>query len=114
MPKKFRQELGNESVIYIVLGQDGELWGFNSNQWLKEAEERLKIRLGKHLGRVQRREFFPQALQCNLDSQGRFILPQEFIDYATLNNGIVLVGAGDHFEIWNEGNWQKMKRILKI
>lgn len=113
LPKKFRKELGSEDKIYIFLGIQGEIWGFNIEQWRKEAENRLKIPLSEEKGREERREFFPRTEECVLDSQGRFILPKEFVAQAKLKE-VLLVGAGDHFEIWNPKKWQQVIANAKI
>lgn len=100
LPKKFRKELGQEEKFYLVSGIDGEIWGFNVKQWRKEAENRLKIPITEARGRILRRGFFSQAEECALDSQGRFIISKELIDYAGIEKEVLLVGGGDHFEIW--------------
>lgn len=108
LPKRFRKELGNEDKFYLTLGQDGELWGFDNNQWIKEVEMRLRLPLSEPEGRAQRRKFFSRAEECTLDRQGRFVMPQEFVEYAEIESEVILVGAGDHFEIWNPKAWSKI------
>lgn len=112
LPKKFRRELGNEDKFYIVMGLDGEIWGFVADQWQKEVESKLMIPLTEEEGRRQRRTFFPQADECILDSQGRFVLPQEFVEQAAIRDEVLLVGAGDHFEIWNPNLFKKMMQEI--
>ncbi len=106
LPRKFRKELEPENVLYIVKGLDGEIWGFNTVDWGKESEKRLNIPLTETKGRVLRRRFFSQAEECVLDSQGRFIISQELIDYAGLVKEILIIGAGDHLEIWEMGKYR--------
>lgn len=113
LPKKFRKELGSEDKFYIVLGLDGEIWGFNIAQWQKEAEKRLELPLSEVEGRDLRRKFFSQAEECFLDSQGRFIISSELIEQAKLSHEVLLVGAGDHFEIWNPKEWIKLYEYRK-
>lgn len=115
LPKKFRQELGNETHFYLIQGQDGEIWGFRNAEWQKEAEVRLSLSISDAEGRKARRSFFALAEECQLDSQGRFIISQELVTYAGIskqsfsaNNEILMVGAGDHFEIWNNDNFNKL------
>ena len=107
LPKKLRRELGQEEIFYIVKGMDGEIWGFNEKEWGKEAGKRVEISLVEREGRVARRRFFSQADECSLDGQGRFILPQEFVDYAQIGEEALIVGAGDHIEIWNPERFKK-------
>jgi MraZ protein len=110
LPRKFRKELEPEDILYIVRGLDGEIWGFNTADWAKEAEKRLNIPLTETKGRVLRRRFFSQAEECLLDSQGRFIISQELIDYAGLLKEILIIGAGDHLEIWEKEKYEEEVR----
>ena len=105
LPKKFRRELGNEDKFYIVRGLDGEIWGFDHSQWQKEAGNRLKVPLTEATGRRLRRRFFSQAEECTLDGQGRFIISKELIEFAGIKDQVLLIGAGDHFEIWEPNIW---------
>ncbi len=108
LPKKLRKELGNEQSFYLVMGLDGEIWGFRSTEWQEEAEKRLDIPLTDYQGREQRRRFFGQAEECILDGQSRFIIPSEFAVKADLKEEVLIIGAGDHFEIWNPKEWEKL------
>lgn len=111
LPKKFRKELGNQDIFYILMEGDGEIWGFNFEEWQKQAENRLRIPLNTEEGKKQRRKFFSRAQDAELDSQGRFVISQEFADFAKLGEEILMIGAGDHFEIWNPRNWEKEVKI---
>jgi MraZ protein len=113
LPKKLRKELGNEEKFYIILGLDGEIWGFDVINWHKLAEKVLEAPLFTREGIVERRKLFANADECILDGQGRFIVPQEFIDLAGLDREIVLVGAGDHFEIWDQKKWSEIQKNVK-
>ncbi len=114
LPKRFRRELGSEERFYILLGENGEIWGFDSKNWSSLAESILKFPLSSEEGRVKRLKLFPKAEECFLDVQGRFILPQEFIEKLDFKNEVLIVGAGDHFEIWNINLWEEhLKKVEK-
>ena len=112
LPKRFRRELGNEERFYILLGENGEIWGFDSKNWYKLTENILESELSTEEGRVMRLKIFPKAEECVLDSQGRFVLPQEFMDKLKLGKDIAIIGAGDHFEIWDLIIWEKQEERL--
>ncbi len=107
LPKKFRQEV-KDGVIYLIEGFDGGLWGFNSDKWGVEAGKRLAEDLTSTTGRRERRKFFSSAEICVLDGQGRFIIPETMIVRAKLKEQILIVGTGDHFEIWEPNQYQKV------
>jgi len=108
LSKKFRQELDNDTYFYLIQGQDGEIWGFKRSEWEKESATRLSLPISDPEGRKARRSFFGLAEECQLDSQGRFVISQELVDYAELSNEILMVGAGDHFEIWQRAKFEQI------
>ncbi|OGE26179.1 hypothetical protein A3C26_01495 [Candidatus Daviesbacteria bacterium RIFCSPHIGHO2_02_FULL_39_12] len=113
LPRRFRKELGNEDKFYILLGENGEIWGFDPENWLKLTESILKVPLSMEKGRVKRLMFFPKAEECVLDGQGRFILPQEFMENLNFKKEVFILGAGDHFEVWDLNLWGKQKARLE-
>ena len=48
-----------------------------------------------------------------LDAQGRFIIPSALLEYARVNGEIVMIGAGDHFEIWQKKIWQRHLKSME-
>ena len=40
------------------------------------------------------------ARQFNIDTDGRIVLPSEFLDYANLENTAIFAGRGKSFQIW--------------
>lgn len=107
LPKKFRNEL-KEATVYIIEGYDGGIWGFGVEEWAKEVKKRLAEELTSAKGRLERRIFFSSAESCVLDGQGRFIIPEVLVVRAGLKEQILIIGAGDHFEIWNPDFYQKV------
>ncbi len=112
MPKRFRRELGSEDKFYILLGGNGEIWGFDPVNWYKLAEGSLNLPLTSEEGRVSRLKLFPKAEECVLDSQGRFILPQEFMGNLNFKSEVFIIGAGDHFEVWDLNLWRKQQEKI--
>lgn len=107
LPRKFRLELGQEIVFYLVSGVDGEIWGFRNAEWQLEVQRRLNTPITSAEGRKERRLFFGRAEECELDNQGRFIISQNLVTYAGLREEILLIGCGDHFEIWDAERYRE-------
>ena len=42
-----------------------------------------------------------------MDGQGRFRIPAELFQRAGLGTEAVLVGVGDHMELWEPGRWEQ-------
>ncbi len=112
LPVKFRENLNETRELVLSRGLDGCIWGFAKSDWEKEATKQLNAPITDKTARDLRRYLFSAAELVKLDDQGRFIIPKSLIDYADLNQvqlvfgQVVLIGAGDHFEIWKLDIWQ--------
>jgi MraZ protein len=54
-----------------------------------------------------RRFFLNGAMQLELDSAGRILLPKSLMEYAGLEKDIVLVSAMNKMEIWDKNKYQQ-------
>jgi MraZ protein len=59
--------------------------------------------------RLLRQVILGNAMQVVPDASGRILLSQNLREYAFLQDNVVFVGQGDHFEIWSAGTWQKQQ-----
>ena len=100
LPKKIRQALLGSGIV-LTKGLDGCIWGFGNEDFEREAEKQLEIPIRTDEGRVLRRMFFSEAEAVELDKQGRFVIPRPLLAFAKIGKEVLLLGAGDHFEIWN-------------
>jgi MraZ protein len=107
LSKKFRLEL-DEAEMVLMRGLDGGIWGFSKEGWLSFSQAQLTIPLTEKKGRELRRELFPYAEKCELDSQGRFVIPEFLLKIGKIGDKVVLIGAGDHFEIWSYSLWKEL------
>lgn len=107
LPKKFRKEVDDQEVI-LTKGLDGCIWGFAKKDWVPQARKQLEKSVFGSQGRFLRRRFFSQAFYVELDHQGRMVIHPSLIDFAQIRKEVLLIGAGDHFEIWNPGNLSKL------
>ena len=108
LPKKIRDYLATSEVI-LSYGFEKCIFGFDTKAWAKESEKQLATDLSEKRGRDIRRFFFATAINLKLDDQGRFVIPNSLLEYAKIAKPVI-IGAGDHFEIWDEVNWQKLQK----
>jgi MraZ protein len=64
-------------------------------------------------GRRMRRRVFGTSEDVELDSAGRIRLPKHLIRHAALEGTSLIVGVGDHLEIWSADNWGVESAELK-
>ena len=51
------------------------------------------------------RLFYARAEQCDIDKQGRIRIPTTLAQLADIDNEVVFIGVGSHWELWNEQLW---------
>ena len=112
MPAKLREDMGEKFII--TKGLDGCLFGFSQTEW-SNFEEKLKtLPLTNKNARDFVRFFLSGAVECEIDKQGRFLLPNNLRTYATLEKEINIIGVGTRIEIWNREAWKKYSSNNKI
>ena len=101
VPAKLREELGD--VFYVTVAV-GCLNVYPLDRW-KEMEESVA-----NMPRQQRqlmRPIFALAARCELDGQGRILLPQFLREHAKLGKNVTVVGTVDCAEIWDADKWNE-------
>lgn len=112
LPKKLREEIKGNQII-LSRGFEGCIFGFDIKAWKKEAEKQLEISATEERARYLRRYLFASSVPVELDSQGRFTVPSALLTYAKAGEEAVIIGAGDHFEVWNNKFWKKHLKIIE-
>ena len=103
VPAKFRDGLGERFVV--TKGLDNCLFAYPQEEW-KVFEEKLKqLPLTNPGARKFVRFFFAGAVECELDNQGRIMVPPHLREYAGLKKDIVSIGVNNRIEIWNKDSW---------
>lgn len=103
IPSKFREELGDEFVV--TKGLDGCLFVFPNSEWQAFEEKLKKLPLTNKSARQFVRFFVAGATPCELDKQGRILLPQTLREFAGLEKDVVLTGMLNRVEIWSKAQW---------
>jgi len=112
LPKKLREALLSD-VIILSRGFEGCVFGYDVKTFEEESKRQLEISATEERARLLRRYIFSGSVPAELDSQGRFVIPSALLTYANLARDVVIIGAGDHFEIWNTQNWAKHLQVIE-
>jgi len=103
IPSKFRDELGD--VLYIGKGFDQCLFVYPYETWIEFSTKLKKLSLLSSEHRFFSRRFLSGFTECNIDKQGRLLLPPNLRDYSDLKDEAVIIGVLDRIEIWSKENW---------
>ena len=104
MPKKIRTELGTGSLI-LTRGYENCIFGWQLDQWEKSNQASLERPVTDLEARNIRRYLFSAAEVCMVDKLGRIVVPEQLSKHSGLGPEVVLIGAGDHLEIWDKHAW---------
>jgi len=105
VPSKFRELLGEEFIL--TKGLDGGLSIYPMSEW-KVLEEKLRgLPFNDKNARAFVRFFVSGATQCELDKQGRILVPATLREYAHLDKDVILTGNMATIEIWSKDMWSE-------
>ena len=110
VPAKFKD--GLDSVFMLTKGIEKCLVGYQVAEWEKYVEHLKQIPFTDRDGRNFVRLFAGNAIDCEVDKQGRFSIPQSLREYGQLTKEICFVGLMDHFEIWDSAVWAEVSGRL--
>ncbi|MBO1519287.1 division/cell wall cluster transcriptional repressor MraZ [Oceanisphaera pacifica] len=110
IPTRYRDKLRDECdglLVCTVDLFDPCLLLYPLNEWeLIEKKLRTLSSTQPQERRLQR-VLLGHASECELDTQGRVLVPSTLRQHSELNKKIMLVGQLNKFEIWNEARWQQ-------
>ena len=109
-PKKFREILGD--TIIITKGPDQQLIIVSQ----KESGILLEGTEGKPFinrsAREVQRFLLGNATEIELDSKGRFVVPEYLRDYAGIKKDVIFAGLRSFVEMWDKDAWEKQQEHL--
>ena len=114
MPSRYRERLleicGGRLVVTV--DPDSCLLVYPLPEW--EIIENKLVNLPSLNRRVKsmQRLLIGHATECEMDGQGRILLPTLLREYASLDKKIVIIGQGKKFEIWDEIVWNDSQGAL--
>ena len=100
IPAKLREELG--VTFYLAMGVDECLAIYPQETWNRFTEKFASLPRSQS---AAMRPLFANASKCELDSQGRIVIPQKLRKYAGLEKDAVIIGVNDRAEIWSAETW---------
>ncbi len=103
IPSKFREALGEEFVV--TQGLDGCLFVYPDDEWMNFITQ-LKNLPGSKEARQLQRYFMAGAAACEVDKQGRILIPNKLREQAALEKDIIFVGVLSKIEIWSKERWE--------
>jgi MraZ protein len=99
---------GSRPNIVIVYGSDRQDWiEVYTIRAIEEIDEQIEEMQRGSEGRLQLEELMHgQALEAQIDDDGRLVLPQRLREKIGLDGEAFFISAGDYFKIWKPETYQ--------
>jgi len=106
IPAKLREKLGNP--FYITISIDDCLNAYSLDHWnaIKAKFDALPSAQARRM-----RQIFVNAACCEVDAQGRILIPQKLRDFVGLKKNVTIVGVSNHAEIWDSEKWAAQQAV---
>ena len=104
IPKAIRELLGEGEEplkLYIAPDASGCLRVYREKELERYGQAQIGPSEGDGTAEARRRAFFGCAASCQLDSQGRLLVPDRLVRHAGLGRKVILLGVYDHLELWD-------------
>ncbi|MBO7208478.1 MAG: division/cell wall cluster transcriptional repressor MraZ [Clostridia bacterium] len=103
MPAKLREQLGDTFVM--TKGLDGCLFVLPTPEWVKLDNELRDKPIST--SRKIKRFFYASKTDCEIDNNGRILIPGPLREFAQIEKEVVVVGVSTRVEIWSKDKWNE-------
>lgn len=107
VPVKFRTQLEGGGIV--TRGLDHCLFVFTKQEWEALAKKLITLPLVQSNSRAFVRLMLAGAMEAEIDTQGRMLIPEYLRKYANLKKQAVIAGLYNRLEIWNYEAWAAYK-----
>ncbi len=108
VPARFRETLNAKASTQLVITFFEEcLVAYPTDEWQEVVRKARELPTGQRDVRNFLRMFYANAADCQLDRQGRVLIPEHLRGGAGLEKEVLIVGLGPKFEIWGRALWEQ-------
>ncbi len=105
IPAKLRDEF--HGVCVLTTGMDKCLYVYPMKDWEEFVSRMKDIPRTDEAARAFIRNFFANAITCEIDRQGRVTIPQDHREYANIQKDLITVGNFEKLEVWAKEEWDR-------
>jgi MraZ protein len=106
IPSKFRGDLSKGVYLSRAVANCISLYPKQTYEQMAEAALAQVTNPLSAQGREARRLLYGTASETELDSAGRVMLTQRFLEHAGIGREVVITGVGDCLELWDRSAWE--------
>jgi MraZ protein len=106
VPAAFRRGLGEAANLVVVTPLDQCLAAYPPSEWLRLEEQLRALPAFSRPAKALTRLLTSRAVDCELDVQGRILLPAPLRVAAGLDREAFVIGVLNRFEVWAPERWE--------
>ncbi len=106
IPAKFRECLGDS--FYITRKMNKPCLAVYSEDEMEQIKDKLQSFPDSEVSDIKE-FFFSKTSQVSPDANGRVGMTEALLKYAGIDKNAVIIGAGNHLQIWSEDAWQEQE-----
>lgn len=110
LPKKFREVLGERLIV--TKGFESCLIIVSEKNWKTLLEGTEGKPFTNKSTRELQRFLLGNATDVELDSKGRFVIPEYLREFASIKKEIIFAGIERFVEIWDKKQWEEHQKEL--
>jgi MraZ protein len=112
VPAKYRDNLGEH--FFVTKGFDDCLFVYGEEDFNILQDNIRALPLSNKESRTISRFFLGSAQESEFDKQGRILISAPLREHAGLEKDVVLVGVGNHIEIWSKDRYEATEDNIDV
>ncbi len=111
VPSRFRELLAEryEGKLVLTMDFDKCIMVYPLEEWERVEEKIKSLPQSQKEVKDYTRFVFSNATECELDRQGRILIPPPLREGARISKSVIVVGILNKMEIWDKGVWDTRK-----
>jgi len=111
VPSRFREIISEryEGKLVLTMDFDKCIMVYPLEEWERVEEKIKSLPQSQKEVKDYTRFVFSNAAECELDKQGRILIPPPLREGAQINKSVMVVGILNKMEIWDKAAWETRK-----
>ncbi len=111
MPSRFREIIAEryEGKLILTMEFDKCIMAYPLEEWERVEEKLRALPQSQKDVKDYMRYVYSNASECELDKQGRVLIPPSLREGARISKSVIVVGMLNKIEIWDKAAWDARK-----
>ncbi len=111
VPSRFREIIAEryEGKLVLTMDYDKCIMAYPLEEWERVEEKLRALPQSQKEVKDYMRYVYSNASECELDKQGRILIPPMLREGARISKAVIVVGMLNKMEIWDKAAWDARK-----